>query len=314
MGRIAFLFPGQGAQYVGMGKEIADRFTIASNIFEISREILKLDIKKLCFDGPDEELMKTEFTQPAILATSIAILKVIEEYGISADVCAGLSLGEYSALVYSGALDFEDAIGLVRKRGKFMQEAVPEGKGTMAAILGLDKDTIANIIEQASEKGVIEGANYNCPGQVVLSGEVKAIIEACDIAKAKGAKKAIPLPVSAPFHCSMLFDAGERLSYELNEIKINEPLKEVISNVTGDYIRSSAEIKELLIHQVSMPVLWEQSVERMLIDGVDTFIEIGPGKSLIGFVKRIGKNCNKGLNLYNVENIETLENLMTKLG
>ncbi|WP_352419979.1 ACP S-malonyltransferase [Proteiniborus sp.] len=314
MGRIAFLFPGQGAQYVGMGKEIADRFTIASNIFEISREILKLDIKKLCFDGPDEELMKTEFTQPAILATSIAILKVIEEYGISADVCAGLSLGEYSALVYSGALDFEDAIGLVRKRGKFMQEAVPEGKGTMAAILGLDKDTIANIIEQASEKGVIEGANYNCPGQVVLSGEVKAIIEACDIAKAKGAKKAIPLPVSAPFHCSMLFDAGERLSYELNEIKINEPLKEVISNVTGDYIRSSAEIKELLIHQVSMPVLWEQSVERMLIDGVDTFIEIGPGKSSIGFVKRIGKNCNKGLNLYNVENIETLENLMTKLG
>lgn len=313
MGKIAFLFPGQGAQYVGMGKEITEKYSSANNIFNISREILNLDMKKLCCEGPDEELMKTEFTQPAILATSIAILKVIEEYGISADVCAGLSLGEYSALVYSGALCFEDAIGLVRKRGKFMQEAVPEGKGTMAAILGLDNDTILKIIEEASVKGIIEGANYNCPGQVVLSGEVEAINETCIIAKEKGAKKAIVLPVSAPFHCSMLVGAGEKLRYELNNIRINEPLKQIISNVTGDYVNSSEEIKNLLINQVSMPVLWEQSVERMLCDGVDTLVEIGPGKTLIGFAKKIGKKYDKKLNLYNVENIETLENLVANL-
>ncbi len=313
MGKIAFVFPGQGAQHVGMGKEIVEKYKIANEIFDISSEILSLDMKKLCFQGPEEELMKTEFTQPAILATSIAILNVIEEYGLSADVCAGLSLGEYSALVYSKALNYEDAIGLVRKRGKYMQEAVPEGKGTMAAILGLNNNEIIDIIEKACLKGIVEGANYNCPGQVVLSGEIEAVKEACTIAKEKGAKKAMILPVSAPFHCSMLIDAGMKLSYELNNIKINRPLKRIISNVTADYIENSDEIKDLLINQVSMPVLWEQSVERMINDGVDTLIEIGPGKTLVGFAKKIGKKCDKNLSLYNVENIETLENLLTKL-
>ncbi len=313
MGKIAFVFPGQGAQYVGMGKEIVDKYAKASEIFEISSEILNLDMKKLCFQGPEEELMKTEFTQPTILATSIAILKAIEEHGLSADACAGLSLGEYSALVYSKALNFEDAIGLVRKRGKYMQEAVPEGKGTMAAILGLNNNEIIDIIEKARSKGIVEGANYNCPGQVVLSGEIEAVREACTIAKEKGAKKATILPVSAPFHCSMLVGAGMKLGYELNNIEISKPLKRIISNVTADYIENKDEIKDLLIKQVSMSVLWEQSVERMISDGVDTLIEIGPGKTLVGFAKKIGKKCDKELNLYNVENIETLENLLTKL-
>ncbi|WIV10827.1 ACP S-malonyltransferase [Proteiniborus sp. MB09-C3] len=313
MGKVAFLFPGQGAQYIGMGKEITDKYSIANRIFDAASEILSLDMKKLCFQGPDEELTKTEFTQPAILTTSIAVLKVIEKYGLSAEVCAGLSLGEYSALVYSQALSFEEAVGLVRKRGKYMQEAVPLGKGTMAAILGLDDDTIVQIIDKASEKGIIEGANYNCPGQVVLSGEIEAIREACNIAKEKGAKKATILSVSAPFHCSMLAGAGENLKSELEKVTINKPAKSFISNVTGNYVNNAEEIRDLLIRQVSMPVLWEQSIERMINDGVDTLIEIGPGKTLIGFAKKIGKKNGRELNLYNVENIETLEHLTFKI-
>ncbi len=311
MGKIAFIFPGQGAQYIGMGKDISEKYTVANRVFETSNEILNFDMKKLCFEGPEEALMKTEYTQPAILTTSVAILKVIEEYGLSAEVCAGLSLGEYTSLVYSQALNFEDAVGLVRKRGKYMQEAVPLGKGTMAAILGLDNSVIAEIVNKASEKGIVEAANYNCPGQVVLSGEIEAVNEACNIAKEKGAKRATVLSVSAPFHCSMLIGAGDKLKEDLNEVAINKPVKDFILNVTGNYVNNGEEIKELLVKQVSMPVLWEQSIECMISDGVDTLIEIGPGKTLVGFAKKIGKKCGKELKLYNVENIETLESLIT---
>lgn len=189
MRKIAFLFPGQGAQYIGMGKEIAEKYPSANKIFQISNESLNLDLKNLCFEGPDEELMKTEFTQPAILTTSVAILKVIGEHGINAEICAGLSLGEYTALVYSNVLSFEEAVKLVKKRGRFMQEAVPEGKGAMAAIIGLDNSLVMEAMDKARTKGVVEGANYNCPGQIVISGEVEAVKDACTIAKELGAKK-----------------------------------------------------------------------------------------------------------------------------
>ncbi|SDZ02117.1 [acyl-carrier-protein] S-malonyltransferase [Proteiniborus ethanoligenes] len=313
MRKIAFLFPGQGAQYIGMGKEIAEKYPSANKIFQISNESLNLDLKNLCFEGPDEELMKTEFTQPAILTTSVAILKVIGEHGINAEICAGLSLGEYTALVYSNVLSFEEAVKLVKKRGRFMQEAVPEGKGAMAAIIGLDNSLVMEAMDKARTKGVVEGANYNCPGQIVISGEVEAVKDACTIAKELGAKKATLLSVSAPFHCSLLKNAGDKLKDELVNVSINQPIKKIISNVTGDYIINSDEIKDLLTKQVSMPVLWEKSIEQMIDDGINTFIEIGPGKTLIGFAKKISKKYDNEFDYFNVENIETLDNLLTKI-
>lgn len=313
MRKIAFLFSGQGAQYVGMGKEIADAYSKASSVFEYANECLNFDIKKLCFEGPEGELVKTENTQPAILTTSIAILNVIRELGFEAQITAGLSLGEYSSLVYSGALEFSDALKLVKKRGKFMQEAVPEGKGTMAAIMGLERNEVNGIIDEVSALGVIEGANYNCPGQIVLSGEVKAIEEACKIAKTKGAKKAVVLPVSAPFHCSLLESAGIKLGKELENIKFHNPKINVISNVTASYVRNSNEIKELLVKQVSKSVLWEDTIEFMMNEGIDTFIEIGPGKALSSFTKKIAKKLCKEVEIFNVDKLESLNKLVESL-
>ena len=310
MSKIAFLFPGQGAQYVGMGKEISNNYEKANEIFDIATDALGLDIKDICFNGPDEELVKTENTQPAILTTSIAMLKILESEGIKADVTAGLSLGEYASLVYSGALDFKEAVKLVQKRGKYMQEAVPEGKGTMAAILGLDRDVVEEVISEASKSGIVEGANYNCPGQIVLSGEIKAIEDAVKIAKEKGAKRAVILPVSAPFHCSLLKPAGEKLKKELDQINITPLNIKTISNVTGNYINNESEVKELLINQVSSSVLWEDTIELMLKDGVDNFIEIGPGKTLTAFVKKIAKKNKANANCFNVEDIESLKNTL----
>ena len=313
MRRIAFLFPGQGAQYVGMGQEIADAYPTANNVFDYANDCLNFDIKKLCFEGPEDELVKTENTQPAILATSIAILNVIRELGFEAQITAGLSLGEYSSLVYSGALELSDALKLVKKRGKFMQEAVPEGKGTMAAIMGLDRNEVNDIIKEASVLGVIEGANYNCPGQIVLSGEVGAIEEACKIAKARGARKAVVLPVSAPFHCSLLEPAGIKLKKELDNIGFCKPDRKIISNVTADYVNDPNKIKELLVMQVSKSVLWEDTIELMMNDGINSFIEIGPGKALSSFTKKIAKKHGKKVEIYNVENLETLNKLIESL-
>lgn len=309
MSRIAFIFPGQGAQYVGMGSDIVKNYKVASEVFDIANESLGFDLKKLCFEGPDEELVKTENTQPAILTTSIAILKVIEELGIRGEITAGLSLGEYSSLVYSGALKFEDAVKLVKVRGKLMQEAVPLGVGTMAAIIGLEKEIVEKVVNEARKIGIVECANYNCPGQIVISGEIKAVEKACIIAKEKGAKKALKLSVSAPFHSSLLKPAGDKLRDELENISINKMTTKVVSNVTANIVEDGKEIKELLAKQVFMPVLWQDSIEFMINNGVDTFVEIGPGKSLSSFVKKTAKKLGIKVRTINIENMDTLSKL-----
>lgn len=307
--KIAFIYPGQGAQYAGMGKEIYEKYEEAREIFERADEALGFYISKLCFEGPEEELVKTENTQPAILTVSVALTRVLQKRGVKPDVTAGLSLGEYSSLVLAEALDFEDAVRLVKMRGKYMQEVVPEGVGTMAAILGLSNEEVEEICQIASEVGVVEPANYNCPGQLVVSGEVKAVERAVELAKERGAKKAVVLAVSAPFHCSMLKEAGELLAKELDKIEIKDLKVPVISNVTANYVQKDM-VKELLIKQVSHPVLWEQSVRKMIEDGVDTFVEIGPGKTLSGFIKKIDRSKT----VLNFEDEESLMKTLSALG
>ena len=307
MSKIAFVFPGQGSQYVGMGKDIYENYESAKRIFDTANEELDIDLKEIMFNGPEEELTKTENTQPAILTLSTAITEIIKENtDINVEGCAGLSLGEYSAMVYSGAFEFKDAVSLVKKRGRFMQEAVPAGKGTMAAILGLDRNVLIDCLNKAKEYGIVEAANFNCPGQIVISGEIPAIEKAVELCKESGAKKAVILKVSAPFHSSMLKPAGEKLSIELDNIAVKSLKVPVISNVSGDYIQID-NIKESLIKQVSSSVLWEDSVERFINDGFDTFVEIGSGKTLKPFIKKVASKLGVEVNIFNVENSESLQ-------
>ena len=306
MGKIAFIFPGQGAQQVGMGKDFYETMPICKEVFEQANAASGLDVTGLCFEE-NEKLNITEYTQIAMVATEVAILMAVQEKGIRPDVTAGLSLGEYAALVASNVIKMEDVFKLVRKRGIYMQEAVPTG-GAMVAVLGLDTQKIEEVLSTVD--GIITIANYNCPGQIVITGEETASKIAIEKLMEAGAKRCIPLNVSGPFHSPMLAEAGKKLATELSEIELNTIAIPYITNVTADYVTDVADVKELLEKQVSSSVKWQQSIERMLTDGVTTFVEIGPGKTLSGFVKKI----NKEATVINIEKVEDLEKLDVLIG
>jgi [acyl-carrier-protein] S-malonyltransferase len=286
-----------------MGKELYDNFPVCKQTFEEASDSLQMDLMQLVFHGRKEDLDLTENTQPAVVTTSIAAFRAFSECGVVPDVAAGLSLGEYSALTASGVFALSQVVPLVRKRGRFMQEAVPEGIGKMNAILGLSEDKVREACLEAKAFGIVEAANFNCPGQTVIGGEIKAVDEAARIAKEKGAMKTIDLTVSAPFHTSMLKPAADKLKNELEPLTLGDLKIPVISNVHADFIKSSDEVKELLYRQVMNSVLWEQTIRRMIDYGVRNFVEIGPGKTLSGFVKKI----DRGLGIYNVEDMASLE-------
>ncbi|ABW18998.1 ACP S-malonyltransferase [Alkaliphilus oremlandii] len=315
MKNVAFVFPGQGAQYVGMGKDFVEHFRISKEIFLESSDAIHLDVEKLCFEGPENELMKTENTQPAILTTSVAILKVLESEGFDCSMTAGLSLGEYTSLVKSNVITFKDAVQLVKKRGKYMQDEVPEGVGTMAAILGLDREPLESCLEKAKINGIVEIANYNSPGQIVISGEVKAVEMAVDLAREAGAKKAVILPVSAPFHCSLLKGAGVKLKKDLELLKINDPQVPVVTNVEAKILTSRFKVIPSLVEQISKSVLWEDSISMMINEGIENFIEIGPGKALGSFIKKIAKIKGKKVNAFSIEDVQGFKELIkTEMG
>ena len=296
MGKRAFLFPGQGAQYIGMAKEFYEQLPECKLVFDAAQKASGLDVAALCFEENDK-INITEYTQICMLTAEAAILTALESRGYRANVTAGLSLGEYGALLAAKVLTMEDAFALVRKRGIYMQEAVPTG-GAMAAVLGLD----AGAIEQACEEteGIVSIANYNCPGQIVITGESEAVAKAGEACSKAGAKRVVPLKVRGPFHSKMLEGAGEKLAKELEQVTVSMPQIPYLSNVTADYVTDSEPVKSLLERQVSSSVRWQQSVERMIADGVEEFVEIGPGKTLSGFMRKINREVS-------VSNIDTMD-------
>lgn len=292
MNTIAFVFPGQGAQKVGMGKALADAFPVCREAFEEADAALGEPLSALCFEGPEDRLMLTENTQPAILAVSVAALRLLQSRGITAGFAAGHSLGEYAAHVAAGTLSYADALRTVRRRGQYMQQAVPVGEGAMAAILGLDRESVARACQdvEAETGRVVSPANLNAPGQVVIAGHADAVARASERAKALGARRAIPLAVSAPFHCALMKPAEERLAPELRALTVSDPAIPVIANVDAEPKRDAASAVDALIRQVSSPVRWEDVVTRLVKDGVTTCVELGPGTVLAGLIKKIDRN------------------------
>ena len=305
MAKIAFIYPGQGAQKPGMGKDFYENSELAKAVYDKASELLQIDMKALCFEE-NEKLDLTEYTQAALVTTCLAMTKVVEKRGLKPDVTAGLSLGEYCAISVAGGMKEEDAISLVRKRGILMQNTVPAGEGAMAAILGMDASAIEEGIKDIEGVSV---ANYNCPGQIVITGETKAVEKAAEILKEAGAKRAVLLNVSGPFHSPMLKQAGEELAKEMEKVEM-EPLQiPYVTNVTAEYVTDIRETKKLLAEQVAASVRWQESVERMIAEGVDTFVEIGPGKTLAGFLRKI----DRSVKVYNIGTWEDVDKVVLEL-
>ena len=301
--KTAFVFPGQGSQKVGMLKDLYEAYPIVRERFAQADEALGYSISQLCFEGPDTELVKTANTQPAILTASVACYEILKEKGFTPDIVGGHSLGEYSALVAAGVLDFKDAVYVVHKRGEYMQEAVPLGEGAMAAILALPREEVVRICAEVNDTvGSVQAVNFNCPGQIVIAGATKAVEVAAQKMKEAGAKRAVMLPVSAPFHSRLMEPAAKRLQEELNKIEVKNAQIPVVANITGEILTDGATIKAALVKQAAAPVLWEDCVATMVDFGVTRFVEVGPGKVLTGFTKKI----NKAMELANVEDESSL--------